>query len=143
VVGCSKKQDEIDALEQEATEEDAGAVMDSLEGTGMETTETVPAVPEEMTSQAEPEEEVEKPEYPEMEGFVVQLGSYHDYELANYWAEKYQNREYPAFIREVELGGETFYRLRVGVYDRFEEAREVGERLVDRYSATYWIDNNR
>ena len=57
--------------------------------------------------------------------------------------EQYQNRDYPAFLRQTEIDGEVYYRLRVGVYETYEEAKEVGELLVDRYSATYWIDSNR
>jgi len=141
VIGCSKKQEEIDALQQEATGEDATAVMDSLQGTSGETAEmSHPATTKPVAKEPEPEPE---PDYTGMTGFIIQLGSYNNYELASYWAEKYQNREYPAFLRQVELDGQTYYRLRVGVYDTYKEAKQVGELLADRYSVNYWIDNNR
>jgi cell division septation protein DedD len=142
-IGCNKKQDELDAIEQDATDSDVGAVMDSLEGVGGEAAETATSMEESTADQPEPEEKAPEQEYIEIEGFVIQLGSYSNFDLANYWAEKYQNREYPAFLRQVEMDGQTYHRLRIGVYDTYEEAREIGERLVDRYSATYWIDNNR
>ena len=145
VVGCSKKQDELDAIQKEATDQDAAAVIDSL-GKGTEeiveetTEEQAPAVaaPAATTKAAEP-----KPDYSKFEGFVIQLGSYSDYELANYKVEQFQTRDFPAFLRQVEIDGQTYWRLRIGVYDTFQEAKEIGEQLVDRYSVTYWIDNNR
>ena len=139
VVGCSKKQDEIDALQQEAAGRDAAAVMDSLERAGREAADMQP-LETARTPVSEPEPE---PDYYAMEGFVVQLGSYNDYELAAYWAERYQNREFPAFLRQVEMEGRVYYRLRVGVYETYEEAKQIGELLADRYSASYWIDYNR
>lgn len=140
-VGCSKKQEEVDALQQEATGEDAAAVIDSMEGVGTQTAgQDQPAMTETVAEEPEPEPE---PDYSQIEGFVVQLGSYNNYDLAYYWAEKYQNRDFPAFLSEVELDGRIYYRLRVGIYETFEEAKQVGELLADRYSARYWIDNNR
>jgi cell division protein FtsN len=141
--GCSKKQDEIDAIQQEAVDEDAAAVMDSLEGIGTETDDVGETAPAEAAVEPVPEVEEPEAEYADIEGFVVQLGSYRDNELASYKLEQYQNRDYPAFLRQTEIGGEVYYRLRVGVYETYEEAKEVGELLVDRYSATYWIDSNR
>ena len=143
-VGCNKKQDEIEALQDEATGADAEAVLDSLEGSGEmaedAVEESVPATPKEPPVKKKPEPE---PDYSQAEGYVIQIGSYSDYELASYWAEKYLDREYKAFLREVEIGGETLYRLRIGVYDTFQEAKDAGELLSDRYSLTYWIDYNR
>lgn len=147
LVGCSKDKEDIEALQQDATGQDASAAMDSLRRTGDESGEAVTdygqTEPEVAAAEEayEPEPEPE-PEYPEVEGFVVQLGSYKDYQLAEYMAGKYQGRDYPAFVRQIDIGGETYYRLRVGVYGTYEEARQVGELLADRYSATYWIDNN-
>jgi len=140
-VSCSKKQDEVDALQQEAAGQDAAAAMDSLQNqAGQPAEESQPATPPAVTQEPEPEPE---PDYGSQPGFVVQLGSYNNYELASYWAEKYQNRDYPAFLREVDLNGQTYYRLRIGVYDTYQEAKQVGELLADRYSADFWIDNNR
>lgn len=143
LTGCSKKEDEIKALEQDATGEDAAAVMDSLESGGP--TEAAPAVsepaPDESAVQAEAREQ--EPDYSQIQGFVIQLGSYRNYELASYMAEKYENREFPAFLSQIEIEGQLYYRLRIGVYDTYQEAKEVGELMVDRYSASYWIDNNR
>jgi len=148
LVGCSKDEDEIEALEQEAADSDASAVMDSLgAGKGEMAGEQVDtaAQPETPVSQPEPTEpEPEpEPEYGDMEGYVVQLGSYKGYDLADYWADKYRERDFPVYIGEVELDGETYYRLRVGVYETYQEAKEVGLLLKDRYSADYWIDKNR
>lgn len=137
--GCSKEQEELDAIQQDATTDEATAVMDSLEGTGAkEQPETSGYAEPEPAAEPEPE-----PDYSDITGFVVQIGSYTNYELASAMAEKYQNRDLPAFLREVEIDGRVYYRLRIGVYETYAEAKTVGEFLVDRYSATYWIDNNR
>ena len=139
-VGCNDKQDEIEALQDEAAGEDAAAVLDSLEGSG-EITEGVvedaePTVAEEVPVEEEYEPE---PDYSQAEGYVIQIGSYSDYELASYWAQKYLDREFTAFLSEAD----TFYRLRVGTYETFQEAKDAGELMADRYSITYWIDYNR
>ena len=54
--GCSKEQDEIDAIQQEAVDEGAAAVMDSLEGIGTEADDVGEPAP------VEPAPEVEEPE---------------------------------------------------------------------------------
>jgi cell division septation protein DedD len=150
VVGCSKDDEEIEAIEKEAAEDEATAVMDSLEGVGDQSAQEVGYVDSMATqAQTEPEPAITEPEpepepdYSDIAGYVVQVGSYTDRELAEWWAARYQNWEYPAFLRTVDIDGETIYRLRIGVYETFDDAKQIGELLVDRYSATYWIDNNR
>ena len=145
IIGCNKKQDELDAIQQDAADQDAAVVIDSLgQGEGEAVEETAEYETPTLTETEAVRETAEpEPDYSQFEGFVIQLGSYSDYELATYWSEKYQNRDLPAFLRQVELDGQTFWRLRIGVYDTYGEAKEVGDLLVDRYSAAYWIDNNR
>jgi len=145
IAGCSKKNEDVEALEKEAAQDDAAAVMDSLNQVG---TETTPEVTETTKPTTEP---VKKPEKPAVEtdnlagieGYVVQIGSYASHDFAAMMAEKYQKREFPAFIRSVDIDGNTYYRLRIGVYETVEEAKMVGDIIKDRYSVDYWVDNNR
>ena len=144
LAGCSKKEEEIKAIEEEATDTGAEAVMDSLEDTGMEAGER-----EGDTAAASKKTTTRKPQQPEMrdfsdlEGYVVQIGSYSTYDFAQMMAEKYQGRDYPAFVQATDIEGQTYYRLRVGVYETLNDAKQIAELLGDRYSAEYWIDYNR
>jgi len=144
IIGCNKKKDEIEALKQEATGEDVAAFMDSLEETGTSDSEramVTPAAPQESTPPAESSPPAT--DYSQKQGFVLQIGSYRDYDLAAYMSKKYQDRAFPAFLQQVEVEGQTCYRLRIGVYDTYQEAKAVGELMADRYSTAYWIDTNR
>ncbi len=139
--GCSKKEEDIKAIEQEAVEGEAAEVMDSLERAGAEaeTYEETAAG----AAQTETYSEAAPTDYSDLEGFVVQIGSYADYNFARMMAEKYQNRDYPTFVQTIEIDGKIYYRLRIGVYETLEDAKTIGELLKDRYSAEYWIDMNR
>lgn len=144
LVGCSKEDEEVDALGDQAAQDEAAAVMDSLnkvktdsaameQGTLAEDTQTM----------TEPEETFEpEVDYSGLVGYVVQVGSYAEYDFAKMMSEKFTKRDYPAFVVSTEIDGQTYYRLRIGVYETYEEAKEVGELVKDRYSAEYWIDNN-
>lgn len=143
--GCSKNDDDVAALEQEASQDEAAAVLDSLQQEGVIGDSA--AITGEVSAAVKPEPETEtyqpKEDYSGYEGFVVQTGSYSSYEFAEMMAEKYRNRDYPAFVTTVDIEGVTYYRLRIGVYETQEEAKQIGELLVDRYSAEYWVDSNR
>jgi cell division septation protein DedD len=90
-----------------------------------------------------------KPQQPEMqdfsglEGYVVQIGSYSTYDFAQMLAAKYQKRDYPAFVQATNIGDQTYYRLRVGVYETLDDAKQIAQLMSDRYSVEYWIDYNR
>jgi septal ring-binding cell division protein DamX len=142
LMGCSNNQEDVDALSEEAAQDNASGVMDSLEGSGLgeendTLAEVATAETEEMT-----DESSSAPDYSDLSGFVVQVGSYSTYEFAQMMADKYTDRDYPAFVVNANIDGITYYRLRIGVYETMEEAKKVGELVSDRYSTEYWIDNN-
>ena len=143
LVGCSKEEEDLRAIEQEAADQNAEAVMDSLEGTGMEAEETGETTTAMTGMTAQEAKQPEMPDYSDLDGYVVQIGSHVSYEFARGMAEKYLERDYPAFVQTVEIDGQVLYRLRIGVYETKEDAEQVGELLVDRYSAEYWLDFNR
>ncbi|MFH1701506.1 MAG: SPOR domain-containing protein [Candidatus Zixiibacteriota bacterium] len=142
LAGCSKNQEEIDALSQEATQDETSTVMDSSAGTG--TGDKIDTLAEISTvgMSKSPEATGSTPDYSNLSGYVVQIGSYSNYEFAQMMADKYIARDYPAFVASANLDGFTYYRLRIGVYETVGEAKEVGELIKDRYSGEYWIDNN-
>ncbi len=144
LVGCSQKDEDADALGEEAAQDDAAAVMDSLNSEGTAGAEEQGTLAEDNQVMPEPEETTYESEadYSGISGFVIQVGAYSDYEFARKMSEKYTERDYPAFIVSTEIDGMTYYRLRIGVYETEDEAKEVGELVKDRYSAEYWIDNN-
>ncbi|MDD4053029.1 MAG: SPOR domain-containing protein [candidate division Zixibacteria bacterium] len=87
----------------------------------------------------------ETPEAPHQgkAGWVVQIGTFGDYMAAVEMADKYKQLTFPAFVRRVDKDGQTFYRLRVGVYDTYEQAKAVEEQLRSRYSLDTWIARNQ
>lgn len=144
VGGCSKKKEEIEAIEKEAAETGAGAVMDSLEGAGAGAERPADTLAARAPGAGkEGTERPGMPDWADLEGYVIQIGSYSTYDFAQMMADKYQQRDYPVFVQEMQIEGQIYYRLRVGVYETLEDAKTIGELLADRYSAEYWIDYNR
>lgn len=138
-IGCNKSEEEVDKLEKEA-----------LEG------ETVETAPDSSTISADSiaVEIVEEPLTAEEElanrryeasgsgGFTVQVGSGTTRLDANYAAEQYIGRGYEAFVSEVYIDDVSYFRIRIGNLETYEEAIRLGEELKDKYTVDYWIDNN-
>jgi len=147
LAGCAEKREEAKALEKEVIGDRAAVVMDSLAAPAkpepQKDTSLMTPPPAEVPQAAKPVAPALKPALSDVDGFVIQLGSYADQDLATAKAEEYQRRGYHAFVSRAEVGGRTVYRLRIGVYDTYQEAQEVGRLLADRYSAQFWIDRNR
>ncbi|MCK5126554.1 MAG: SPOR domain-containing protein [candidate division Zixibacteria bacterium] len=145
IVGCSENDENAEALGDEAAQDDAAAVMDSLNNEGaVAETEEQGMLAEDIPAEAEPEEVTYQSEadYSSLSGYVVQVGAYSSYDFAKMMSDKYIARDYPAFIVSTEIDGETYYRLRIGVYETLDEAKEVAVLVKDRYSVEYWIDSN-
>ena len=134
VVGCSKKKEEAAQLEQELTgQADSAAQMAA---------ETVPA-PDTMAPTADAAampEEVPGYQAPVGSGYTVQVAGCEDRTYAEYLARKYTNRGYEPFITSVSVGGQTYYRVRIGNYQYLSEAKALKAELADRYSIDAWID---
>jgi len=147
LAGCAEKKEEVKALEKEMIGDRAAVVMDSLAAPAKPEPEkdTVggTSMPAEIMQAVEPAAPSPTPALSDADGFVIQLGSYADQALATAKAEEYQRLGYHAFVSRAEVGERTVYRLRIGVYNSYQEAQEVGRLLADRYSAQFWIDRNR
>ncbi len=140
VSGCSEKDEEIAEMQDGTTE---SAVQDSIK----RAEEAALADSIAAASVAEPEPEPDtygvNTDYSQLDGYVAQIGSYAERNFAEMIAEKYQNRDYPAFVTSLDIDGATYYRVRVGVYETFAEAKEIGNLIKDRYSIEFWVDSNR
>ena len=140
--GCNKDQ-EVSDLEAEVKSAES---IDYLADSVTEPEEAVAAEDEiAMTPEVAPEEEAPSTEMPkrmETEGFTVQVASSTNVENTQLLVEKYAERGYEAFVTEAIIEGETFYRIRIGVFETYAQADELGLELKDKYSIAYWIDNN-
>ncbi len=143
--GCSKDEDAVAELEQDALE---SQTTDYLDETPAEETaspmEEVPETPETaMTPETAPvEEPIEMPSQPEGEGYTIQVAAGTNPAYARYLAGIFMDRGYEAFVTEAIIDGETFYRIRVGNYATLTEARNAGTEIQDKFSTDFWIDNN-
>lgn len=142
-VGCSKKDEDIEALEREAAEDQAAAVMDSLNRVEKDSIELAQTPLPGQANKTKPPVVYEESPTAREAGFVIQVGSYQNYDIALLMEAKYKERGYPAFIKRTDLDDGMYYRLRIGVYETKPEAEQVAKVLVDHYSAQYWIDWNR
>ncbi len=66
----------------------------------------------------------------------VQVNAFPDERSAQIWVDRLKNKGYKAYMVEAELGGRTWYRVRVGEYGTREEAEKVEEQLKSRENLT-------
>ena len=149
LVGCSKD-DDVAELEKE--------MMEQQESEGEMTADTAappePSTPSEDTMTPEqtrqqpdagaiPEEQQEHmdmPERPAGSGYEVQVAGCEDPEYARYLVDKYRQRGYEPYVTEATIDGQKYYRVRLGVFQGYSEAKQVRMEVEDRYSIEAWID---
>jgi cell division septation protein DedD len=138
-VACADRQDEAEKLAQEVTEQEIDTVTMS--------TETAPdsvsiadeqSAADAATTLAETEH---IPEAPPGVGFTVQIAACPDYEYAQYLVDLYRKRGYEPYMTKFEVGGESFYRVRIGAYETVTEADAMKAEFLDKYSLDTWVDN--
>ena len=137
-VGCSKKKEEAAQLEQEMTREtatDTAQAESVAEDTAGYTTPGMDAgaIPREQEPEAPVQQE-------ERKGYVVQVAACESSDYAQYLVEKYTTRGYNPFVSTTTIGGQTYYRVRVGGFATLQEAKELQAELADKYSVEAWID---
>ncbi len=137
--GCNKDDSEVDKLEQDVMMAEKGDTTADSAALAADT-ETM-AMQQEQKSQ-KPIETAVGYEATEFGGFTVQVAAGIDAEKARYTAEIFAGRGYEPFIVKADVGGITFYRVRIGNFDTVEEARILATELQDRYSLKPWIDHN-
>lgn len=95
------------------------------------------------TTPDQPLTPVDLPVPPAGDGFVVQLAGCEDPDYAAELVEKFRERGYEPFVSTETVGGETYHRVRLGVYPTYAEARQVQQEMSDKYSFDTWIDRIR
>ncbi len=69
--------------------------------------------------------------------YNIQIDAVMDRANAAQMADRLQKLGYHAFLVPTVIGGQTWWRVRVGPYDSEEEATEAEEHLREEYRATY------
>jgi len=148
-IGCNKSEEDVDRLEQEALESEViETAPDSLtieeELGAAETIEETVSPEDDLAGRRSPEDDLAGRRYEASGtgGFTVQIGSGTSRLDANYMAEQFIGRGYEAFVSEVYIDDISYFRIRIGNMETYEEAKQLGEELKDKYSVDYWIDNN-
>lgn len=142
--GCSKDQEKVDQLEKEVMNAesqdlmtDSAAIAAKAESTAAKT-----QVAKTTAKTAKDELNARRFEPTATGGFTVQVASGTSRTYANYMAEQFIERGYNAFVTEVYFDDVTYYRVRIGNYESYDEAKLVGQDLHDKFSVNFWIDNN-
>jgi cell division septation protein DedD len=145
--GCSEKQKEADRLEQELLAQDSSSeTLTSAAATADSVVTATPAQPPSPVADvsAVPSEDTPAvapmPQAPAGFAYTVQVAACEDTVYARYLVKLYTARGYSPFVAAVNVGGQTFYRVRVGGYATVAEARQVQAELADKYSLGSWID---
>lgn len=146
LAGCSKKKDTSDNefessktaadADKSATQEifDEFYKEDTAASTGQETTPEPP-----LSRYTGPVSFSENGRY------VVQVSTVVSRSLADNLSDKLNARGWPSYVAEVqnptpELPG-TYYRVRIGGFNRVSEARSFGENALTQEGYEFWVDN--
>lgn len=80
------------------------------------------------------------PPAPTGSGFAVQVASATDADYARYLVDLWRERGYEPFVTSILHNDETHYRIRLGFYDSYAQAKRMVAELEDKYSLKSWID---
>lgn len=135
-VGCSKKQEDAAKLQEEMLNQD------TVTDTVYDTTEIMMDSSNQPDAGAIPAEEpsFDMPKQPAGDGYAVQVASCPDEAYAQKLVDLYTTRGYQPFVTHITFEGETYYRVRLGIYDNLSEAKAMQAELLDKYSLSTWID---
>ena len=133
-LGCSDKQKESGQIEQEMTDLAAESAMIDTSESVLDTS----IIEDESELTGEPA--LEMPRAPQGDGYVVQVSSATDESYAFYLVDLWKERGYEPYVTTITYNDETHFRVRIGLYDAFSEARKLVAELGDKYSANAWID---
>lgn len=140
VTGCSDdKKEEAARLEQELMGGDSAQSTESPAMTPDSMSPTKPA-PTREPGAIPSERQVNLPGKPAGAGYAVQVAGCEDAKYADYLVGVYKSRGYEPYVTQANVGGTTYYRVRIGLFDTMSEARTLQAELQDKYSITPWID---
>jgi len=149
VTGCSKDE-EVSDLEKEIKEAEGRDYLADKVPPEADTALADNAVvdtgaggAEALTPEETPPEERTEAYRAERGGYSIQVAAGTMRENADYLRDKYIMRGYEAYITPVEIEGQSFYRVRIGNFENYAEAKLVAAELQDHFSAETWIDLNQ
>jgi septal ring-binding cell division protein DamX len=71
--------------------------------------------------------------------YTVQVAAFTESATAVEWARRLSSQDLPVWTSMAELGGRTFYRLRVGAAPTVSETRRLASMISARYEWPVWI----
>ncbi len=88
-----------------------------------------------------------EPEEPEIEGmrtepvmgFTVQTAACTDLDYAQYLLDLYRQRGYDPYITTETVDGTEYYRIRIGDFESYADAKALSREIHDKYSVDAWI----
>ncbi len=137
--GCSKKKEEAKKLQDEMAQRDT--VVDTVVDTVTHMTPDTTRIS--ANAGAIPSDEMSgryMPRQPQGQGFTVQVAGTTGQEDARRLIDLYTKRGYEPFLTAVQVGGATVYRVRIGEFQTYAEAKKVKTELADKFSINPWID---
>lgn len=86
-----------------------------------------------------------KPSYTHDGRYVIQISTVQSYSFAEKIKDKLEKAGYPVYVAEVQnptpaLNG-TYYRVRVGAFSTFSDAKKFADTVLKSIGYDYWIDN--
>lgn len=71
--------------------------------------------------------------------YTVQVAAFTSADSASKWTGRLSSLDLPAWTSMAELGGTTYYRVRVGAVPTVSEARRLGAILAQRFEWPVWV----
>ena len=137
LVGCSDE-----------AKDDAAQLEKELAGDSMAMADSAAAVDSSAMVEAEVVVEPEvveppakmMPKKPAGDGYTVQVAGCEDSDYALHLVEVYTSRGYEPFVTTITVEGETFHRVRIGIFAALSDAKILQTELNDNYSIDSWVD---
>ncbi|HUG40389.1 MAG TPA: SPOR domain-containing protein [Longimicrobiales bacterium] len=71
--------------------------------------------------------------------YTVQVAAFTDVDSARAWTGRLSSLDLPVWMSMAEVGGRTYYRVRVGAVPTVTEARQLGSMLTRRFEWPVWV----
>lgn len=71
--------------------------------------------------------------------YTVQVAAFMSADSAQKWAGRLSSLDLPVWMSMAELGGTTYYRVRVGAVPTVQEARRLGALMTERFEWPVWV----
>jgi hypothetical protein len=145
IAGCSKKKDSKDgefSSSKTAADQNKSTTQDIFDEFYKEDS----TAPENLSSPEPPPSRYTGPvSFSENGRYVVQVSTVASRSLADNLSDKLNGRGWPSYVAEVqnptpELPG-TYYRIRIGGFNRVSDARSFGENTLTAEGYEFWVDN--